>query len=562
MSKSPPLPANLLTPSPTEIPLTLVTSVALLTPSTTDIPLTPTPTNITSPSIPLIASRDVFFPLTLHTRPFPLPPSSPEQPLFAPAIPPTPYENALARVQELNEFLTPAMKCTLSAMLSVVNTHLSPPSTSVDGPISTAHPLVTGVASRHSPDEIKDLADTIEKGLDAFAALGGGSSVKAPSETGSSTGEPSELGVSTGPRKRQRIGPSYRSAKVRQHCAIRDPNCQICNAKGGDVSHIIPYSVKDKKAIDFWKFVELFSGPQATMALKAIALAPNPDLVDNLKNVWTLCKTCHELFGRAKLAIIPDLDGLTYPFDANSTSTVSFSLPPAVQPLTCRHQYNAAIEFPSGNDGIGIASWRHEPNGRARLVRQLDEGDVITLSTHNALGLPLPHPLLFQLHAIISRVIGMKAAAGFATFPDRDCGSAGDFDHAVPVFVDTRYLQWLDHQDTHPVDPDLPEHRYDTDMLAPHIMRWFKLMPSPRLIGGRAASEVVSESVSETGDDHFQEHHESSDTDEEHPRDFTVVLSEIGQRMDEKWQLARSRRGCDGYEEDADEEELESMSVS
>lgn len=352
MSESLSSPANLLTPS------------ATVTPPTPLTPITPTtPFNVrTAPPTPPLASRDIFFPLCPYIRPSPPVSDSPEQPTPLadplPPIPTTPYDNALARVQQLNEFLTPSMKCTLSAMLCVVNSHLSLPSTSVDGLVSDPHPLVTSVASEQSEGEIKDLVDIIEKGLAAFAALGGGSSVKEPSEA-ASPNPPSQAGASTGPRKRQRMDidgkliSSYRSSKVRLRCTLRDPNCQICNAKGGDVSHIIPYSVKEKKAIDFWKFVELFRGAQATMALKAIALAPNPESVDNLKNVWTLCKTCHDLFGRAKLAIIPDLDGLTYPYDPTNTTSVSAPCfrPWLFSPLTSLNSTKQPSSSPAGVKG-------------------------------------------------------------------------------------------------------------------------------------------------------------------------------------------------------------------
>lgn len=214
-------------------------------------------------------------------------------------------------------------------MLSVVNTHLSP-LPSPNGPLAVPHSFVSTVASpEQSGNQIKDLVDIIENGLLAFTALGGGgSSVKSPSEP-APVNEPSDTGASDGPRKRQRrdvdgnvIKTTRRSVKIRTSCALRDPNCQVCNAKGGDVAHIIPYSVKGKKAIDFWRFVELFRGVEGTLALKAIALAPNPESVDNLKNVWCLCKNCHEFFGCAKLAVIPDLDGMTYPYDPDRTSAV------------------------------------------------------------------------------------------------------------------------------------------------------------------------------------------------------------------------------------------------
>lgn len=182
-----------------------------------------------------------------------------------------------------------------------------------------------------------------------------------------------------------------------------------------------------------------------------------------------------------------------------------------------------------------------------RFVSQIDEGDVITLSTNDGIGLPLPHPLLFQLHAIISRVIGLKAAAGFATFPDHERGSPDDC--IVPAFTDNSYLHWLEHQAKQPAIPDSREQRYDANPADPHIIRWFKLMPPPP--NGLYSSEVVSESDSDPENDHHGQephHSEESDSDNELPRGFGVVLSEVGQRMDEKWQLARSRREC--YEDD------------
>lgn len=187
------------------------------------------------------------------------------------------------------------------------------------------HTLITRVASpEQTPDHyIKDIVDIIDKGLSIFAVLGVGS-VKKPAPESVSDSH-------TGPRKRQKrdangelIKSTRHSVKIPSDCKLRDPNCQICNSNNSvSVAHIIPYSVKDAKAIDFWKLVELFRGAEATAALKAVALAPNPEDVDNMKNVWFLCKICHDNFDCAKLAVIPDLDDLTYPYDPSVTTSVS-----------------------------------------------------------------------------------------------------------------------------------------------------------------------------------------------------------------------------------------------
>lgn len=203
--------------------------------------------------------------------------------------------------------------------------HLSPPT--LDGVPAITDPLFTRIASPdETPDQgVKDIVDTIEKGLLVFSALGGGLTGSVADSTPLTVDD-----VSTGPRKRQKIDEdgnvvktTRRSERVRRDCKARDPTCRICNSiGGGDVAHIIPFSAKDQKGIDFWKFVELFRGVEATAALKAVALAPNPESVDNMKNVWFLCKACHDAFGRAQLAVIPDLAGITYPYDPDLTSSV------------------------------------------------------------------------------------------------------------------------------------------------------------------------------------------------------------------------------------------------
>lgn len=273
---------------------------------------------------PPAAFREMFFPLSFYAAPAPVPAPGalrvhlPTSTCATSHDPPTAYDTAIARVQLLHAFLTPSMRCTLTSMLSVINMHLPPP----EG--LATHSLIARVASaEQTPDHrIKDIVDIIEKGLLIFAALGGGSVKKSESDVSTS-----------GPRKRQKqdtksnpIKSTQRSLKIRTDCKTRDPNCQICNSdNSGEVAHIIPCSVKNGKAIDFWKFVELFRGVEATAALKAVALAPNPEIVDNLKNVWFLCKICHDNFDRAKLAIIPNLDDLTYPYDPQVTISVSSS---------------------------------------------------------------------------------------------------------------------------------------------------------------------------------------------------------------------------------------------
>lgn len=303
------MPEPILTETPTtsNIVTSLDNSVTIEDPSSAEVAITP------------LAPREMFFPLSFHPPPTPVPIAVPPTLPAPTSTDSTEYGRAIARVQLLDAFLTPSMRCTLTSMLSVMNLHTTPPN-GLD-----THALISRVASpEQTPDHcIKDIVDIIDKGLSIFAALGGGSVKKPVPE--------SVPDSATGPRKRQKrdangelIKSTRRSVKIRSDCKLRDPNCQICNSNNsGSVAHIIPYSVKDGKAIDFWKFVELFRGAEATAALKAVALAPNPEDVDNMKNVWFLCKICHDNFDRAKLAVIPDLDDLTYPYDPSVTTSVS-----------------------------------------------------------------------------------------------------------------------------------------------------------------------------------------------------------------------------------------------
>lgn len=173
--------------------------------------------------------------------------------------------------------------------------------------------------------------------------------------------------------------------------------------------------------------------------------------------------------------------------------------------------------------------------------KTLDEGHVITLSTNNPLDLPLPHPLLFQVHAIICRVIALKAAAGFPLFPG--CDRSDYDDTAAPAFVDSTFARWLDHHATTETTSDTAAHRYDSPSAEPLIVRWLMMTSAHPLGHGLVSGASSSDSDSEPDTPHLHPRKRDladdseSDKDEERPRKFQVVMSEVGQRMAEKWQM-------------------------
>lgn len=139
--------------------------------------------------------------------------------------------------------------------------------------------------------------------------------------------------------------------------------------------------------------------------------------------------------------------------------------------------------------------------------------------THDTLNLPVPHPLLFQLHAIISRVIALKAAAGFSLFPGFD-HDLDDEELAIPAFTDTPFEHWEAHHQK--LSTASNPARYDSPATKSHILRWFELTPhQPRYGPGSSDS--------------------GSDSDDEPPRMSSVVLGEVGQRMEEKRRIAEDR---------------------
>lgn len=204
-------------------------------------------------------------------------------------------------------------------------------------------------------------------------------------------------------------------------------------------------------------------------------------------------------------------------------------------------QYKATVEFPSAKKFTTIACWKYDEDGDLEFDGKLLPGRVISLTTCDALDLPLPHPLLFQLHALICRVVGLKAAAGFPLFPNFDGGDPDD--RGVPVFTDNAFVDWLSHHEQPISDsnPLLDSSRYDSGGAKSHTIRWLEL--TPLSITHVLAPPDFSDSESDYDAQHplKREHLDDSDTDEERPRKVQVVLGEIEQRLLEKQQLSMSQ---------------------
>lgn len=252
-------------------------------------------------------SNDDAEPLTLSSSPSPVPiPTEPESSI------PTTYDLAVSRIDGLQSHLTASMALDLKSLLAVIQTHLAPPT-------PTEHPLITQIASPTTEDEtLVALAKTIGSGLRAFLARGGPRTADTlPPDMPPTPAEdpPNDTHAKT--------PSSTRSHIVKSHCSKRDDRtCRLTGQRAeGLVAHVIPYSVREKTAVDFWKFIALFRGEQETTALRTAALGSG-NTTDTLRNVWWLCAAAHTAFDAGQVCVIPQLEPAQVPYDPSVVAEV------------------------------------------------------------------------------------------------------------------------------------------------------------------------------------------------------------------------------------------------
>lgn len=138
----------------------------------------------------------------------------------------------------------------------------------------------------------------------------------------------------------------------------------------------------------------MFRGETETQRIKDYALEPDANNADNILNVLCLCRNCHHLFDHAGIALVPDIDA----------AEITFPYTPWTQ-----YAYDVVVEFPGGcNRDIRVVG---ETAG-GDLYR-IKPGHRIRWSTEEPEEYPLPHPLLLQLHVVCSRMVKIRAAAGW-----------------------------------------------------------------------------------------------------------------------------------------------------
>lgn len=236
----------------------------------------------------------VFLPLNIELFPGDHP-ADVVLPLANPGWTPTPaYDAAIARLDACvaDSTLTAHQKLLLDATMKTAAQCFVAP--------SEVHSLIRTIGLPSTPvSEILGLVAVVGSGMRVFIAQSG------PSASGSSVSITSRLGY------------------VKNACASRDKStCVITGRKGGACCHIIPFSVRGEKAVNFWEFVAIFKGATATQQLKTMVLGPEPSSTDNIRNVIWLSSEVHACLDNGQLAMVPVLANGA-PYDPATVTEVS-----------------------------------------------------------------------------------------------------------------------------------------------------------------------------------------------------------------------------------------------
>lgn len=252
----------------------------------------------------------------------------------SPPLPATIYDRACSRIQGLvGSLLTPDMAAALTSLVSVTHHDLTDRNNDTGNRSNSEndghryiHPLLLRVASPDllSDDALRDMANVINTALVHFAAAGGRAKSQSPPSLPDQSLPPTPVTESAPNNKHPS---TRRTQRVSNLCGVRDKNtCWLTKRRtGGECSHILPFSLRDEKAVNFWKFIALFRGEAETRALQqAICMGPDSARgTDILLNVWWLSEDVHKYFDKGWVAIIPQLTPDQLPYDPATICEVS-----------------------------------------------------------------------------------------------------------------------------------------------------------------------------------------------------------------------------------------------
>lgn len=169
--------------------------------------------------------------------------------------------------------------------------------------------------------------------------------------------------------------------------------------------------------------------------------------------------------------------------------------------------------------------------GRPLQSNLLEPGDIIHFRTSDPSTMHLPHPAVFQLHAIVSRIMGMKAAAGFPILPDQDWDMDSQ-DELNDVVYDSETCEWLVDASDHP--PGRPSDAQSEWQHMPFSLGLYPDFQAPPL----SSTHSVASQPCMTKDPHTNHAYQN-----EQSRHVDAVKAEYSLRMTEMHDLMTQRLG-------------------
>lgn len=199
-----------------------------------------------------------------------------------------------------------------------------------------------------------------------------------------------------------------RSVRLSRDCLKRqNGSCPLTTRIGNslETAHIIPHSVASMSRQDtaFWLLLAITLGPALRDHLYSLIYDTKSY---STTNGLALDASMHRYFDAGTFVLLPAFDT---PFDPASTD-----------------QLDVTFNWRSSSENLETCFTRLPPDPASQVsknpqgkfnptfapqARRIDDGDVFRLFTDDAQRLPLPHPFLLSLHALLWRMIGSSGLA-------------------------------------------------------------------------------------------------------------------------------------------------------
>lgn len=199
-----------------------------------------------------------------------------------------------------------------------------------------------------------------------------------------------------------------RSAKLSRDCLKRQNNsCPLTTRTEGslETAHLIPHSVAAMSRQDtaFWLLLAIILGP----ALRDHLFSVVHDVKSySTMNGLVLDASMHRYFDAGIFVLLPATD---IALDPSTTDHLDVTFRWRSSPPNLKTCYTMLPPDPESQ--VSKTAEGKSFQTLASQVRQIEDGGVFRLFTDDPKRLPLPHPLLLSLHALLWRMIGSSGLA-------------------------------------------------------------------------------------------------------------------------------------------------------